>query len=180
MSACATAADCVGPCARRGSRLVCVDKACACTLPPSAVRAVVAALVVEAAMLVILKAGNVPGPAQLRWYRELRTSAFAMDVLSVSVCVLAARQRASLSLASTLAWAVAIQMGHDLAFGALLAATPRGTLRVFDLFQDYARPAILGYDALIVASAVLVERLALPPLAGMVAAYVALLLVHSM
>ena len=151
-------------------------------------RTLVATLVVEAAMLVLLFGADLPGPALVAWYRRLGTSAFVMDVLSAYVCVHAAtllvRSKRS-SFVATAACVLAIQVTHDLVFGALVASVPPGTMAVLDLFRDYARPAILGYDAAIVLSVLVVDRALLTApddvhaLVGAVAAYVALLFVHS-
>lgn len=146
-------------------------------------RTLVAALVVEMAMLVVLYAAKLPGPALLKWYRQLGLSAFAMDVLSAYVCVYLARSLEQPLLVQALA-AVGIQMAHDVAFGSLLTRLPRGASKVVDLFKDYARPAILGYDAAIVLSVLAVDRVLernTPPLQllGAVAAYVGIFLVHS-
>ena len=145
-------------------------------------RTLVAALVVEAAMLVLLYAADLPGPALLAWYRQLGPSALAMDVLSMYVGVHAAQLLAGEN--SAIPYVLGIQVAHDLAFGYFVASVPRGASQVIDLFKDYARPAILGYDAAIVLS-VLAADVALelfrPPLAlvGAVAAYASLMVVHS-
>lgn len=146
-------------------------------------RTLVASLVVETVMVVILFVFKIPGPALTAWYRQLGPSAWAMDVLSVYVCVHAANLLVSpryIPLA-----AVGIQVAHDLAFGTLLASVPRGTMKVLDLFKDYARLAIVGYDAFIILSAVATDRLlervptSLYEIVGGVAAYVSLLFVDS-
>ena len=148
-------------------------------------RTLAAALIGEAVMLVILFVARLPGKALLEWYRQLGASALAMDVLSAYVCVRAARMATSTPPLVPLA-VLAIQVTHDLAFGALKRLVPRGSMRVIDLFKDYARPAILWYDALIVLSVlsadvllqILVPSSLLRLIAG-VAAYVSLVFLHS-
>jgi hypothetical protein len=150
-------------------------------------RTLVATLVVEAAMVALLFLARLPGPALLAWYRQLGPSAFAMDVLSVYVCVHVASLLVGDHHPLVLPCVVlGIQTAHDLAFGSVIASVPEGTMRVLDLFRAYARPAILGYDAAIVLSVLAVDRLVLTrvpdevhAVVGAVAAYVALLFVHS-
>ena len=142
---------------------------------------------VEAAMLALLFLGRLPGPALLAWYRRLGISAFVMDVLSAYVCVHAATLLVGIPATPTLlvTSVLAIQVTHDLAFGAFVEAVPPGTSEVIDLFRAYARPAILGYDAAIVLAVLVVDRALAPyedrvlQLVGAIAAYVALLFVHS-
>lgn len=148
-------------------------------------RTLVAALVVEMAMLILLYVNSIPGPALLTWYRQLGPSALTMDVLSAYVCVHAANMIAGPDVRRIVLCTLAIQIAHDLGFGYLLASVPRGTMKVLDLFQDYARPAILGYDAAIVLSVLLADRALVTnteetlTLVGAVATYVSLIFVHS-
>ena len=148
-------------------------------------RTLVSALVVEGVMLVILFVGKIPGQALLEWYRQLGTSALAMDVLSAYVCVHAARLITTVPAYLPLV-VLAIQMGHDLLFGALLRRIPDGKMKVIDLFKTYARPAILFYDAAIVLAVLGTDALLhkfvkdkFYSLTGAFFAYLSLLFVHS-
>lgn len=146
-------------------------------------RTLVAALVVEVVLVVLLFCAKIPGPALLKWYRQLGTSAWVMDVLSAYVCVHTARLLVpcgSVPLA-----ALGIQLTHDILFGWVVQRVPRGRMRVIDLFKDYARLAILAYDAIIILGTVeadaLLQRVpsSLHALIGAISAYVSLLFVHS-
>ena len=146
-------------------------------------RTLVAGLVVEMVMLMILFGGNIPGPALLAWYRKLGSSAFAMDVLSLSVCVHVARLMVPSPYVPLAV--LGIQVVHDLSFGYLVVRVPRGTMKVLDMFKDYARPGILAYDALLVLSVLvldgMLERIPahLHAVIGAVTTYVSLMFVHS-
>lgn len=148
-------------------------------------RTLVAALTLEMIMLIILLVGKIPGQALLEWYRRLGTSAFAMDVLSAYVCVHASRMLTS-QLYYVPFVVLAIQISHDVLFGAFVNVMSRGSMKVIDLFKDYARPAIIGYDALIVLAVlgidIFLEMLVpenLYSIIGGISAYVSLMFVHS-
>ena len=106
-------------------------------------------------MLIILFVGDLPRPPLRRWYRDLGTSAFAMDVLSMYVCVLSAYRMVPVQHVPLTV--LAIQLSHDVSFGYLVRSIPRGSMTVLDMFFDYARPAILVYDAIIVLSVLAVD-----------------------
>ena len=148
-------------------------------------RTLVAALTLESGMLVILFLGNIPGQALLQWYRQLGTSALIMDVLSAYVCVHASRMITSNPVYLPLV-VLLIQIGHDLLFGLLVSMIPQGKMKVIDLFKSYARPAIIGYDAVIVLGVLAIDvalQLTVPeesyPLIGAISAYIGLMFVHS-
>lgn len=147
-------------------------------------RTLVAALTLESVMVVILFLRNIPGQALLQWYRQLGTSALIMDVLSAYVCVHTSRMITSNPLYLPLV-VLLIQIGHDLLFGLLVSRIPHGKMKVIDLFKSYARPAIIGYDAVIVLGVLAIDvalELAVPDkfysLTGAISAYVGLMFVH--
>ena len=80
---------------------------------------------------------------------------------------------------------LAIQLSHDVSFGYLVRSIPHGSMTVLDMFRDYARPAILVYDAIIVLSVLAVDWVLrhmtddTHALVGAICTYLSLMFVHS-
>lgn len=146
-----------------------------------------AALVVDTATAGLLQLSGAGGARVREWYRTLRGGAYAMDVLSLVVGAYVAMRAAPDALWAQLAAVVAVQMAHDLAFGAFVRSkAARGPL--MGLFRRYAEEmgaSVLWADALMCVSTVLLARglarLSTSDTAaiGAVAAYVGLLVVYS-
>lgn len=152
----------------------------------------VGALVVDTATLLLLLTTGWGGTMVREWYRQLRTGAYLMDVLSLvvgtSLAVRLVGEQAPLW--QQLAAAVGVQLVHDLAFGALLRTRwgERGlVMRLFRRYADEMGWNVLWADALMMVATVVVAHVlarrsvsvADATLIGASAAYVGMLLVYS-
>ena len=149
---------------------------------------ITAALVVDALTALLLLQSGWGGQRVRQWYRDLRIGAFAMDVLSLVVCVgLTQALVGRKPLSQRVLVALAIQMIHDIMFASFLAkATVTGPL--MKLFRAYSKEMgtrILWADALMVASTIILgsflheARTDHLTLGAAIAAYVGLLAVYS-
>jgi hypothetical protein len=125
---------------------------------------VAGALVAQAATTLLVRTHITPTTSLERWYRELGFSAVAVDVLSLAVGTYAGARLAGprASLAAAAAAAVAVQVVHDFAFGAVLTrstASSRGTLPLFRAYVAEKGLAIVRDDALMMVGAVVATRL---------------------
>ena len=147
---------------------------------------VAGALAVDTATVAFLQSTGFGGARVREWYRTLRVGAYAMDVLSLIIGTYVA-VRVVNELWAQLLIAVAVQLVHDVLFGAFLRTrAAKGPL--MDLFRRYAaemRWHVLWADALMMVLTVLSAHAVsyLPAndaaLVACVAAYVGLVLVHS-
>ena len=121
---------------------------------------VASALVVDTATAGLLQVTGVGGERVREWYRTLRIGAYSMDVLSLVIGAYVAMRLAPHSLWMQLGVVVAIQMAHDLAFGAFVqSSAAKGPL--FALFRRYANEHgfnILWVDAMMVVATVLLAN----------------------
>jgi len=155
-------------------------------------------VVAELATLFLLYQTGRGGKAVRTWYKRYGVGAYAIDILSAVFCVCVAREIV-LSLLKKkeddpsfflllCSVSVAIQMAHDLLFGAWLRGY-EGDSPILLLFKEYASEVgatILVADALIILCTCLVFHLSSsgmghgPGLAAFsLSAYTSLLLVHS-
>ena len=142
-------------------------KAAAAAAPPpgaleEAAAVSVAAIIVDAVVpAVIVHVLGHSSASLTRWYRTLGASAVAMDVLSMIWGTLPGFAL-SRRLAPRLLAALALQIVHDVAFGALvLRHGPAGGNRLLALFAEYAREHgawILLIDAVMMACVVAVAH----------------------
>ena len=149
---------------------------------------VTAALLVDSATAALVYKTGMGGQRIREWYRTLRVGAYAMDVLSLVIGAYVAMRIAPESLWLQIAAVVAVQLAHDVAFGAVVRSrAAKGPL--MRLCRDYADENgahILWVDALMlvftVAIARAVSRLLSADAAAATAAaaaYVGLLVVYS-
>lgn len=145
------------------------------------------AMVVDTATVGVLQASGTGGERVREWYRTLRIGAYTMDVLSMACGVFVAMLIAPQSLWAQLGLVVAIQMTHDLLFGAFVMS-PYAKGPLMSLFRRYAQGGganILWVDALMMVATVLVARqlsglsTSAVRFVGALAAYVGMLLVYS-
>ena len=148
----------------------------------------VAALVVDTATAGILQVSGFGGERVREWYRDLRLGAYAMDVLSLIIgAYVATRVVPDDALWAQLGVVVAVQMAHDLAFGAFVrSGAAKGPLMaLFRRYADEMGASILVADAAMMVATVLVAhgltrlRADDAAAAGAIAAYVGLLVVYS-
>jgi hypothetical protein len=147
-----------------------------------------AALLVDSATAAWVYKTGVGGQRIREWYRTLRIGAYAMDVLSLVIGAYVAMRIAPDSLWLQIAAVVAVQLTHDIAFGAFVRSrAAKGPL--MRLFRDYADENgahILWVDALMLVLTIAVARAVSRWLsvdaaaaAAAVAAYAGLLVVYS-
>ena len=135
------------------------------------VKIVLAVVLVELIVLVLVRQ-RIAGQVILEWYKEFRLGAFLSDVSSALFGVLLALclfqyvfPREWFSLPHFLLCVVAIQMTHDLAFGALLRHFPNKQNAMMDMFKRYVDEnswKILVVDAMIMIGCVVMLYLVIP------------------
>ena len=148
---------------------------------------VAGSLASETATIAFLQGTGFGGARVREWYRTLRVGAYAMDVLTLIIGTYVAVRVVPDELWMQLLAAVAVQLAHDVLFGAFIRTrAAKGPL--MDLFRRYAaemRWHVLWADALMMLLTVLgmhaVSYLTAndAALVACVAAYVGLVLVHS-
>lgn len=148
---------------------------------------VAAALIVDTSTAAFLLGSGLGGERVREWYRTLRVGAYAMDVLSLVIGAYVAVRLAPDAVWKQLCVVVAVQMAHDLAFGAFVRSDrAKGPLMaLFRRYADEMGMSILWVDALMMLATVLVAHgaSASKPFdvagAAAIAAYVGLLVVYS-
>lgn len=149
---------------------------------------VASALVVDTATAALLQTTGRGGERVREWYRTLRIGAYTMDVLSLVVGAYVAMRIVPGSIWAQLGVVVAVQVVHDLAFGAFVrseaAAGPLVSL--FRRYADEMGVHILWADASMMVATVLVAHALSRTLStndtalvGAIAAYVGMLVVYS-
>lgn len=149
---------------------------------------VIGALVAQT-VTTALVVGPIGPSAELReWYRALGASAMALDVLSLAVGTYVGMRLAPDSVFGGIAGAVGVQLVHDVLFGLVVRAWPEPTASVpMRLFRAYAEAKggrIVFDDALMMAGCVVathaLRRVRDAEVVGAAAAYLNLLMIHSM
>lgn len=159
---------------------------------------ILGAAVAETATLLLLSGTGRGGNSVRTWYKRYGVGAYAIDVLTMVLCVCLGKE-VVVSLLKTketdpsflpllCATSVGIQIGHDLLFGAWLRGYKGGS-PIFQLFKEYASEVgtkIVLTDAAMILCTCLVSYLASkrigygPGLASFsLSAYVSLLVVYS-
>lgn len=154
---------------------------------PDVTQLLASALLVDTATAGFLYTTGYGGSAVREWYRTLRGGAYGMDVLSLVIGAYVALRIAPDHLWTQLALVVAVQMTHDVAFGAFVqSGASKGPL--MSLFGRYAGEMgghILWADAVMMVSTVLAYRVLSglsvndAAFVGALSAYVGLLVVYS-
>jgi len=122
-----------------------------------------AAIITDLIVLTRVVLGQIKSKSLKKWYHEIGLGGVLADVLSIMIGVVIARFFYSFlfskfNLLFFAAFAVIIQVFHDISFYYLFKNIPRGNSQILDIFKDYANElgaTILVADASMIVSTVL-------------------------
>jgi len=94
-----------------------------------------------------------------KWYRVFKLSAFFIDILFLVIILVLAKLFyyfvfTKYNFVLFILLSVIIQMIYDLSFYAFFSSVKRGSNRILDLFQDYAKE--VGYKVLLIDSTMII------------------------
>lgn len=126
-----------------------------------------AALITDIVVLTRVVLGQIKSKSLKKWYHEIGLSGVLADVLSIIIGVVIARFFYSFlfskfNILFFAAFAVLIQVFHDVSFYYLFKNIQRGNSQILDIFKDYANElgtTILIADASMIVSTVLLASL---------------------
>ena len=126
-----------------------------------------AALITDIIVLIRVVLGQIKSKSLKKWYHEIGLSGVLADVLSLVIGVVLARFFYSFlfskfNILLFAAFAVIIQIFHDISFYYFFKNIPRGKSQILDIFKDYANElgaVILVADAAMIVSTVLLASL---------------------
>jgi len=124
---------------------------------------ITAAMIVDMAIVVLLKNGLIKSKSLEKWYSTYGFAAGIADVLSAVIGIIVARFLyfkifTKENLLYLIGLTVLVQWVHDILFYFLFKSIPRGVSRIMDTFKDYANEhgsSILFVDSLIMISTIL-------------------------